>query len=150
MDTVASLIPFLEDLPFHARDLVKVISILVPHGVQRDEDGKDILRYRNVKGQTFEKARAGLAARSEFTAISWRFDPRVWDDCGGEKYNWGESRHGHCTKIHTLRTPTCLDGGPQIEDHDHVLLRVAPFDHSWAHSPSLTRYQIIFVGSFDG
>lgn len=141
MDTVASLIPFLEDLPFHARDLVRVILILVPHGVQRDEDGKDILRYRNES-----ICPAWLLAQSSPRYLG-DLTPAFGMTVVGKSTTGGESRH---TKIHTLRRPTCLDGGPKIEDHDHVLLRVAPFDHSWAHSPSLTRYQIVFVGSSNG
>lgn len=126
VDTIDTLVPFLEDRPCHARDLIKTISIPVPYGVQRDENGEDIPRCCNVKASTFTYACACLAARPELTANLKQFDLRAWDYYRQKEYNGVGS-----LDISTLRISThCAEQAARMADPG--IMTMSSFD--WHHS----------------
>lgn len=87
VDTIDSLVPFLQDRPEHVRDLIATISIPVPYGEQTALDGEDIPRQCNVTEPSFQNACTHLRAHPELLAKVKQLDLRMWDYYGEEEYN---------------------------------------------------------------
>lgn len=87
VDTIDSFIPFLQDRPTQVRGHIATISIPVPYGAQRDEDGEMIPRHCNVKVSSLANACLHLSTHPELLAKVKQLDLRMWDYYGEEQYN---------------------------------------------------------------
>lgn len=81
MDAMASLVPFLEDRPAAARQLIQMLSIPVPYGKQfRSADcDEEIPRCRVVTNETFAEACTYLASSPDYLSNLKQLDLRIWD-----------------------------------------------------------------------
>jgi len=87
VDTIDSLVPFLQDRPAQTRGLIDTVSIPVSYGSQQDVRGEKIPRHCNVKESSFASTCAYLSNHTEFLANVKHLDLRVWDFYGEEQYN---------------------------------------------------------------
>ncbi len=79
VESIETLAPFLKDRSGRARALLKTLSIPIPCGTQRDEDGYRIRRYYSVNYSTFDAACRELSNHPELLANVKELDLRAWD-----------------------------------------------------------------------
>jgi len=79
IESIETLVPFLKDQSSRARALLRRLSIPVPCGTQRDEEGDRIIRYYRVNNSTFEAACCQLSKSPELLANLTQLDLRMWD-----------------------------------------------------------------------
>ena len=81
VNAMASLIPFLEDRPAAARQLIQKLSFPVPYGKQflNADCDEEIPRCRIVTNETFAKACTYLADMPDYLSNLKQLDLRIWD-----------------------------------------------------------------------
>ena len=79
MESIDSLVPFLQDSPFRACGVLEKIFIPVPYGNQYDEDMEQIPRSVNVQEGTFAKACTYLTAHPKLLPNLRQLDLRIRD-----------------------------------------------------------------------
>lgn len=79
VESIETLAPFLKDRSSRARALLKTLSIPIPCGTQKDEDGDRILRYYSVNYSTFDAACRELSKNPTLLASVKQLDLRAWD-----------------------------------------------------------------------
>lgn len=79
VESIEALGPFLKDLSSRSRALLKTLSIPVPCGTQREEDGERIKRYYRVNDSTFEAACRQFSKAPELLANVKQLDLRMWE-----------------------------------------------------------------------
>lgn len=78
-ESIETLGPFLKDRSSRARALLKTLSIPIPCGTQRMEDGHRIMRYYRVNYSTFEAACRQLSKNPELLVNVRQLDLRMWE-----------------------------------------------------------------------
>lgn len=101
VESIESLGPFLKDRSSRSRALLKTLSIPIPCGTQREEDGSRIKRYYRVNYATFEAACRQLSKNPELLANVEQLDLRMWDF--DTSYNSRASPDLNTLKISTKR-----------------------------------------------